>query len=46
MVVSRGRLEFAFDCYDPVRGAPPTRPRSGRNPLDRKEYLLHGTRRL
>jgi ribosomal protection tetracycline resistance protein len=41
-----GVLEFAFDRYEPVRGAIPTRPRSDHNPLDRTEYLLHVTRRV
>jgi small GTP-binding protein len=35
-----GVLECAFDHYQPVRGATPTRPRSDHNPLNRKEYLL------
>jgi ribosomal protection tetracycline resistance protein len=42
-----GVLEFAFDHYEPVRGAViPTRPRTDRNPLSRKEYLLHVERRV
>ncbi len=41
-----GVLEFGFDRYEPVRGAQPTRPRSDRNPLDRKEYLLRVMRRV
>ncbi len=41
-----GVLECAFDSYQPVRGAPPTRPRSDHNPLNRKEYLLHVQRRV
>ncbi len=41
-----GVLESAFDRYQPVRGAVPTRPRSDHNPLDRKEYLLHVLRRV
>jgi ribosomal protection tetracycline resistance protein len=40
-----GLLEYAFARYRPVRGTPPTRPRSDRNPLNRKEYLLRVTRR-
>jgi ribosomal protection tetracycline resistance protein len=40
-----GVLECAFDHYRPVRGKPPTRPRSAENPFDRKEYLLHVVRR-
>ena len=35
-----GVLESAFDRYEPVTGAIPTRPRSDHNPLNRKEYLL------
>jgi ribosomal protection tetracycline resistance protein len=38
-----GVLELAFDRWEPVRGPSPTRPRSDRNPLNRKEYLLHLT---
>jgi ribosomal protection tetracycline resistance protein len=41
-----GVLESAFDHYEPVRGAIPTRPRSDHNPLNRKEYLLHVVRRV
>jgi ribosomal protection tetracycline resistance protein len=41
-----GVLESAFDHYQPVRGTAPTRPRWDRNPLDRKEYLLHVLRRV
>ena len=41
-----GVLECAFDCYRPVRGTIPTRPRSDHNPLNRKEYLLHVVRRV
>ncbi|KUN79457.1 GTP-binding protein [Streptomyces bungoensis] len=41
-----GELETAFDHYAPVtRGPVPERPRTDHNPLDRKEYLLHVTRR-
>jgi ribosomal protection tetracycline resistance protein len=36
-----GALESAFDRYEPVRGAPPTRPRTDGNPLNREEYLSH-----
>lgn len=35
-----GLLESAFDRYEPVRGAIPSRPRTDHNPLDRKEYLI------
>src|SRR6266542_4403832 len=41
-----GMLEFAFDHYEPVRDAIPTRPRTDHNPLSRKEYLLHVRRRV
>jgi ribosomal protection tetracycline resistance protein len=34
-----GVLESAFDRYEPVRGVPPTRPRTDDDPLDRKEYI-------
>lgn len=34
-------LESVFDRYQPVTGPAPVRARTGRNPLDRKEYLLH-----
>ncbi|MFD9906588.1 GTP-binding protein [Streptomyces sp. NPDC059063] len=40
-----GELETAFDRYEPVRGRPPARPRTDRNPLDRKEYVQRVTRR-
>jgi ribosomal protection tetracycline resistance protein len=35
-----GVLEVAFDRYEPVAGAPPTRARTDYNPLNREEYLL------
>jgi ribosomal protection tetracycline resistance protein len=41
-----GVVESAFDHHEPVRGTPPTRPRTDHNPRDRKEYLLHVTRRV
>jgi ribosomal protection tetracycline resistance protein len=41
-----GVLETAFERYEPVRGPAPTRPRTDHNPLHRKEYLLHVTRRV
>jgi ribosomal protection tetracycline resistance protein len=41
-----GVLECTFDRYRPVHGHPPSRPRTDQNPLDRKEYLLHMTRRF
>jgi ribosomal protection tetracycline resistance protein len=40
-----GVLESGFDRYEPVNGTTPTRPRSDHNPLNRKEYLLHVSRR-
>jgi ribosomal protection tetracycline resistance protein len=36
-----GVLDSVFDSYRPVRGAPPTRPRTDDNPLNREEYLLN-----
>src|SRR5215212_7656853 len=41
-----GLVECEFDCYQPVRGKIPTRPRTDYNPLNRKEYLLHVMRRV
>ncbi|MGV9455489.1 GTP-binding protein [Streptomyces sp. NPDC003635] len=42
-----GELESAFDHYAPVtRGTVPERARTDHNPLNRKEYLLHVTRRM
>jgi ribosomal protection tetracycline resistance protein len=41
-----GEVEAAFDHYEPVRGAPPTRPRTDHNPRNRKQYLLQVTRRV
>jgi ribosomal protection tetracycline resistance protein len=41
-----GVLEYELDRYEPLRGAPPTRPRTGPNPLDRKAYLLYVLRRI
>jgi ribosomal protection tetracycline resistance protein len=34
-----GVLECVFDHYEPVRETVPDRPRTDRNPLNRKEYL-------
>jgi ribosomal protection tetracycline resistance protein len=39
-----GVLECALDHYERVSGGIPARPRSDRNPLNRKEYLLRVTR--
>jgi ribosomal protection tetracycline resistance protein len=36
-----GVLESTFDSYQPVRGAPPTRPGTDNNPLNREEYLMN-----
>jgi ribosomal protection tetracycline resistance protein len=41
-----GMLESAFDRFEPVRGAVPSRPRTDHNPMDRKEYLIHVVRRV
>jgi ribosomal protection tetracycline resistance protein len=41
-----GMLESEFGRYEPLRGPPPTRPRTGPNPLDRKAYLLYAQRRV
>jgi ribosomal protection tetracycline resistance protein len=41
MTHGEGVLECTFSRYEPVRGEPPTRPRSDYNPLNRKEYLMH-----
>ncbi|MFD9891218.1 GTP-binding protein [Amycolatopsis sp. NPDC059027] len=35
-----------FEEYRPYPGPPPSRPRTGANPLDRKEYLLRTLRHL
>jgi ribosomal protection tetracycline resistance protein len=40
-----GVLETRFDHHRPVKGAPPTRPRTDANPLNRKEYLQNLARR-
>jgi ribosomal protection tetracycline resistance protein len=36
-----GALESTFDSHQPVRNAPPTRPRTDNNPLNREEYLMN-----
>ncbi len=48
MTRGEGVLECSFevDRYQRVGGEVPTRPRTDNNPLDRKEYLLHVTRRI
>ena len=40
-----GVVECIFDRYEPVSGAPPVRPRTDNNPLNRVEYLQRVTRR-
>ena len=40
-----GVLETTFGRYQPVRGTVRVRPRTDRNPLNRKEYLLRVARR-
>ena len=39
-----GMLASSFDHYQPAAGEIPVRPRSDRNPLSRKEYLLRVAR--
>ncbi|WP_243710040.1 TetM/TetW/TetO/TetS family tetracycline resistance ribosomal protection protein [Micromonospora sp. KC213] len=41
-----GVIELQFDRYDPVTGPAPTRRRSDKNPLNRKEYLLRVSGRI
>ncbi|SFX31082.1 TetM/TetW/TetO/TetS family tetracycline resistance ribosomal protection protein [Streptomyces atratus] len=41
-----GVLESEFDSYRAVVGTPPDRPRTDRDPLNRKEYLLRTVRRV
>lgn len=41
-----GVLESDFDSYRAVVGTPPDRPRTDRDPLNRKEYLLRTVRRI
>jgi ribosomal protection tetracycline resistance protein len=45
--LSRGEGVFLseFEDYRPCPGPPPTRPRTGDNPLHRKEYLAQVARR-
>jgi ribosomal protection tetracycline resistance protein len=40
-----GLLETAFERYVPVTGPAPARPHSEHSPINRKEYLLHVSRR-
>ncbi|MGW4643171.1 GTP-binding protein [Sphaerisporangium sp. NPDC004334] len=46
--VTRGEgvLESAFERYHPVAGEAPSRPRTGHDPLDRKQYLLRFMRQV
>ena len=46
--VTRGEgvLVTEFGCHRPVTGPVPDRPRTDRNPLNRREYLLRLTRRV
>ncbi|MEP6759282.1 MAG: translation factor GTPase family protein [Actinomycetota bacterium] len=41
-----GVLESTFDRYEPMRGAIPSRSRTDQDPRNRREYLLHVSRRL
>jgi ribosomal protection tetracycline resistance protein len=41
-----GMLEAEFERYQAVQDAPPSRPRTDHNPLDRREYLLRVQRGL
>ena len=46
--LSRGEgvLESAFERYQPVSGAIPSRARTDNDPLNRRDYLLHVLRRV
>jgi ribosomal protection tetracycline resistance protein len=44
LTAGEGVLESTFDSYRPVRGAPPTRPRTTADPRHREEYLISLTR--
>lgn len=46
LTCGEGVLESAFAGYRPVQGAPPSRPRTDRNPLDRADYLRRVTRSI
>lgn len=37
----RGVMFTQFAGYQPFHGVPPTRPRTGANPYDREQYMLH-----
>jgi ribosomal protection tetracycline resistance protein len=44
LTAGEGALESTFDGYRPVRGDPPTRPRTTADPRRREEYLRSVTR--
>jgi ribosomal protection tetracycline resistance protein len=44
LTAGEGVLESIFDGYRPVRGDPPTRPRTTVDPRHREEYLISLTR--
>jgi ribosomal protection tetracycline resistance protein len=46
LTCGEGVLDCVFDRYQPVRGPIPARPRTGRDPRGRKEYLLRIMRRV
>lgn len=46
MTRGEGMLESAFEDYRPVDGPAPHRPRTDRDPLNRKDYLLRTLRRV
>jgi ribosomal protection tetracycline resistance protein len=37
----RGVMFTQFSGYEPFLGSPPSRPRTGANPYDREQYMLH-----
>jgi ribosomal protection tetracycline resistance protein len=41
-----GVLSSAFDHHRPIRGEPPSRPRTGRDASNREEYLREVLRRF
>jgi ribosomal protection tetracycline resistance protein len=45
LTAGEGVLESDFGGYEAVSGAPPTRPRTTANPLNREEYMMHLARR-
>ena len=46
LTAGEGILETGFDRYEPVTGVIPARRRSGPDPLNRHEYLLHASGRV